>query len=179
MKYLVFDTETGGFDPAKNPIMSIGAMLLNGELELISSHYALMQNEFKREVTQRAKEVNGLDEFVLETGISPSDYVPVWSFLVDQADVLIAHNIAFDTKFMDANGFSIPERTLDTMHVAWDVWSGEKAQLDKCYERVGYKSTSAHNALYDCQMVVGLLRWFVNNGHLTIPLPSYPIVENY
>lgn len=180
MRYLVVDTETGGLDSQKNALMSLGAILLDDELNELSYHYMLFQNELKREVSIRAKEVNGLNEERLEKALPPSAFVPVWNILHDSADVLIGHNVAFDIGFMLENGFKCdPSRTLDTMHLSWDTWAGEKASLSKCYKRIGGNPRSAHNALYDCQMVVRLLRWFVESGNLHLPLPYYPAVPDY
>lgn len=180
MRYLIFDTETGGLDAQKNALMSLGAILLDDELNELSYHYILFQNEQKREVNMRAKEVNGLDEVRLEKALPPSTFKPLWNILHDNADVLIGHNIAFDIGFMLENGFECdPSKTLDTMHLSYDTWVGEKASLGKCYRRIGGNPKNAHNALYDCQMVLRLLRWFVSEGKIELPLPHYPAVPDF
>jgi len=182
MRYLVFDTETGGLNPLSNPLMSVGAILLDGELNEISQHYALFQNLWGRSVTQRAKEVNGIDETRLKSALLPAEFYPTWDSLTNQADVLIAHNVAFDIGFMQSNGFACDaDKTLDTMHIAWDVWPRpQKAGLSACYKRVlGVEPSNAHNALADAKMVTVLLEWFVENGHLSLPLPHYPVVPNF
>ena len=65
------------------------------------------------------------------------------------------------------------------MHISWDVWAFQKAKLEIVYERIGKKVENAHDALYDCVMVLDMLRWFVDNKHIELPLPSYPLVTNY
>lgn len=180
MKYLVLDTETGGLNPQTDALMSVGAILLDENLKEVSVNYALFQNILDRDVGERAKEVNGLDESRLATGLYPVDFVSTWKMFTDYADILIGHNVAFDVGFMNANGFDVNfDKFLDTMHLSWDVWAGEKASLTKCYKRTGGNPREAHNALYDCQMVVKLLRWFVSMGHLGLPLPCYPIIEDF
>lgn len=180
MKYLIFDTETGGFSPEKNALISIGAILLDEELQVINSSYTLLRNESEREASEGAEKVHGITEEMFKNAVLPKHFQILWNwFLIPQADTIIGHNIAFDIGFMEANGFHTIPQTLDTMHVAWDIWEGQKAKLGMVYERIGKEVGDAHNALYDCQMVVDILRWAVENEHLELPLPSYPVVTDY
>lgn len=180
MKYLVFDTETGGFSSESNALISVGAILLDDKLQEIGSYYTLLKNESEKEASEGAEKVHGITKEMFENAVSPTHFKVLWNwFLIPQTDVLIAHNILFDKGFMEANDFHTIPKTLDTMHVAWDIWQGQKAKLGMVYERIGKEVEDAHNALYDCQMTAEFLRWAVENEHLELPLPSYPVIENY
>ena len=179
-KYLVFDTETGGVNAETDALITIGAILLDEDLQTITTAYSLLKNEAGKIISDKALEVNGLSPEMFANAVSPKDFKVLWDwFLVPQADVIIGHNVAFDLTFMEANGFATKEATLDTMHLSWDVWPGQKAKLGLVYNRIGLEVTNAHNALFDCEMVVNLLRWMVEHKHLSLPLPSYPIVNDY
>lgn len=182
MRYLVVDTETGGFDPENDALMSMGAILLDEDLNTLATTYVLFRNFFKRKIGVRAKEVNGLDEELLETAVTPIEFRPIWNAMSSQADILIGHNIAFDIGFLKNNGLICDdERTLDTMHLACDVWMNSpiSKSLSSCYKRIGLNPENAHHALHDCEMVADLLRWFVENGYVEKPLPKYPAVNGF
>jgi len=179
MRYLIFDTETGGINPDEDALISVGAILLDKNLQTITTFYTLLQNNYNKKISEIALEVNGIKEEMFEDALSIKEFQAIWNYyLLPKADIVIGHNIAFDIKFM-LNHAAMIENTLDTMHLCWDVWPGEKAKLGMVYERIGKTAENAHNALYDCEMVADLLRWMVENNHITLPLPSYPVVNNY
>jgi len=180
MKYLVFDTETGGLNSENDALISIGAILLDDDLQVVNTVYTLLKNEENKNIGEIALEVNGLSESLFKNAISPKHFQILWNwYLIPQADIIIGHNIAFDIGFMEANGFHTITKTLDTMHLSWDVWRKEKAKLGLVYERIGKEVENAHNALYDCEMVVDVLKWMVTNEFLSLPLPSYPLIKDY
>ena len=179
MKYLIFDTETGGVNEKLDALLSVAAIVLDERLNITSSFYSLIRNDRRLNMHPKALEVNGLNKEKVAQGLPMDYFTIIWAMLLQDVELVIAHNIAFDAKFIKANFMDIPEKTLDTMHVAWDVWPGEKVKLELCYKRMGKTALNAHNALYDCMMTHELLRWFVEQGHLPLPLPGYPIVPDY
>ena len=179
MRYLIVDTETAGLNPQTDALISVGAILLDKNLQTITTFYTLLKNDYNKNISEKALEVNGLTEEMFEDALSIKEFQQIWNYyLLPKANILIGHNISFDIKFMKRHAAVIDD-TLDTMHLCWDLWPGQKAKLGMVYERIGKEVGNAHNALYDCEMVADLLRWMVENEHLSLPLPSYPVVDNY
>ena len=182
MKYMIFDTETGGFDAEKDALMSIAGIVLDEELSenTLTRFYTLVQNNDNKEISEKALEVNKIPVAHLELGMSLEFLRDFWNEMVETVDVVIGHNVAFDIRFAEANGLVVPEETLDTMHLAWDTWSvAQSASLPECYMRIGREVKNAHNSLYDCFMTMKLLQWYVDAGFITLPLQTYPVVHNY
>jgi len=189
MRYLIFDTETGGFSEEENPLMSLAMIVVNEKLEEISRFYSLVKNEDNKTIDEQALLINKIPVENLEYGLSIPFLWNIWDYMNEDIGVYIAHNVAFDVKFLKGNNFYFPEniQTLDTMHLAWDFWGSfdkekeEKisAKLEDIYPRIGQTPQNSHNSLYDCEMVLDVLRWFVEKNHVKLPLPSFPVVTNY
>jgi DNA polymerase III epsilon subunit-like protein len=189
VKYLIFDTETGGFSPKEDALMSLAIIVVNEKLEEISRFYSLVKNTDNKTIGEKALEINKIPVENLESGLSIPQLREVWRYMSEGVDRFIAHNIAFDIGFLRENGFEIPKdiKTLDTMHVAWDFWgswdeetqSHISARLEVVYTRIGKIVQNAHNSLYDCEMILDVLEWLTENKHIKSPLASFPIIENY
>jgi DNA polymerase III alpha subunit (gram-positive type) len=180
--YTFFDLETGGLSENKDAIVSAAFVSTDEELNIISSHYSLYQDPAKR-VKEDALQVNKLTAEMISVAPDIVSLDTTASSFLNYADVVIAHNIAFDLRFLFANcphlSSSVKLKTLDTMHLSWDIMPYSKAKLGVVCQRVGIDASGAHNAYDDVIMVIKLLKWMIENKHVSTPLPVYPVVTNY
>lgn len=104
MKLLIIDTETGGLDPIKHSILSLGAVVW--EDGVLGEEFEVLIREDPIIAEPRALEVNGID---VEThrGATPTMAVDMLNvFLLDQFEqgempiVLGGHNTHFDIGFL-------------------------------------------------------------------------------
>lgn len=106
-KLLFFDTETSGFASKKKPvdhpsqphIVQLAAIMTdeNGT-EKQSINFML---DVGIDIPYGAAKVHGLNRATLETyGLPPRDVMGIFTRMLDQTDVLIAHNIEFDMKML-------------------------------------------------------------------------------
>lgn len=179
-KYLFLDTETGGFNKSKDALLSAALILTDQDFNIITQYYSLF-NDPTRNCSDEALAINKLtrDQIAAAPCINESVLTTI-QLQLWQSNIIVAHNAAFDLPFLGSYGVEYNgDHTLDTMHVAWDVWPGQKAKLGMVCDRVGIDSSGAHNAYDDTIMVIKLIKWFIANEHLSSPLPKYKLVLNY
>lgn len=192
-KIIVFDTETGGTEPTEDALLSLGAIAVDENLNRYPGEnlYFVMRNDNHRAISDYAlTEVNKLTMKEIEGGIPLTEGQEYWKKFIAGATGFIAHNVAFDSQMLLANGFEFPaldeERTLCTMQLGWDLWGryDENEQwvsmkLKDCMVRIGEKEENAHHALGDCEMTLKLLHHYLNVGHISLPLKFYRVFTNY
>jgi len=104
-KLLIVDTETGGLDPAHNPILSIAALVWNqGGIE--DQYYTLVNVGGEMRVEDQALKVNGLSvEQIKAEGVSPLQAANAIRAMLQKNDMrrdvrICAHNAPFDVSFV-------------------------------------------------------------------------------
>lgn len=161
LTYVVFDTETTGLHPSEGDrIVSLaGVRIVRGRI-LTGESFNRIVNP-GREIPVESTRFHGLtDELV--AGKPPIEVVlPQFkSFVADS--VLVAHNAAFDLKFLRMfeaqSGVSFDNPVLDTMLLATflDEQAGGQSLDDLC-RRFGVTVTDRHTALGDSLATAALL----------------------
>lgn len=105
-KVVVFDTETSGINEGQNVILSISWQELDGKLnKVIEKTYYFDWPDDEGRVSQKAIDVNGLTrERLASLGTSPKAAVlRVFSQVLCDADLIVAHNGNFDMRFVMAD----------------------------------------------------------------------------
>jgi DNA polymerase-3 subunit epsilon len=100
---LFFDTETTGFRSAEfiPEIVQIGAVLQDTESRRVFGELDLIVKP-KQHIPAQVSEIHGIDdEIARKYGIDKDVADNMFALLAAKADVLVAHNIAFDTDIID------------------------------------------------------------------------------
>ena len=127
---IIIDTETGGLDPLKHSLMTIGLISGDGRLK---KEITVAEPEIVSD--PRALAVNRLDPIIVAaTGVTPEQACnDIDDFLTkahaDGRPMVCGHNIAFDLAFMrrlyTMVGRPVPQcfshRTLDTHSLMWSL----------------------------------------------------------
>ena len=158
-RHIIFDTETTGFEPSEgHRIVEIGA------LEMVD--YKLTGKEFhcyinpERSMPDGAYQVHGLgDDFLADKPIF-SAVADDFLIFIDEG-ILVAHNAAFDMKFIESEfdiaGYTtpLPNQVEDTLLLARKQFVGGKNSLDKLADRFGIDRTmrDKHGALLDAKIL--------------------------
>ncbi len=172
MREIVLDTETTGFDPETGDrIVEIGAIELINHVPTGRTYHQYINPE--RGMPDDAFGVHGIGPDLLSP---PRPAKPGEVLLRDKpvfADVaqafvdfigdakLVAHNMAFDHKFLNAElgwaGFSaIPvDQTVDTLAIARKRFPGSPASLDALCRRfdIDNSARTLHGALLDSEIL--------------------------
>lgn len=151
--YTVFDTETTGLEPsAGDEIISIGAVrIVNGRL-LKQEVYEQLINP-KRPVPRDSVRIHGIKAGDLLDQPALGEVLPVFHRFCEDT-VLVAHNAAFDMRFLElkeaATGVRFSQPVLDTLLLAALVHPSLKDHgLEAVAERLGLRVIGRHTALGD------------------------------
>jgi DNA polymerase-3 subunit epsilon len=176
LSYTVFDTETTGLEPsAGDEIISIGAVrIVNGRL-LKHEVFEQLVNP-RRSITRESVRVHGIDAPAL-LAEPPIEHVLPGFHRFCEDTVLVAHNAAFDMRFLElkeaATGIRFTQPVLDTLLLSAVVHpSLEDHNLDTVAERLGVRVIGRHTALGDAlvtgEVFLRLLPLLAQRGIVTL-----------
>jgi CRISPR-associated protein Cas2 len=154
---VIIDVETTGLSAEKNEIIEIGALKICGER--VEEFQTLIKPRFP--IPAMIQNLTGItNAMVAEHGKSAEDAITRFAAFAG-GGVLVAHNVAFDLKFLNAlcakNNLPIFEnRTVDTMKLYAELYPKQPKKLSDLAERFGVAVTGAHRALKDCYTVKGV-----------------------
>jgi DNA polymerase III subunit epsilon len=156
LSYTVFDTETTGLKPGEgDEIVSIGAVrIVNGRL---LEHEVFEQLvDPRREMSPEASKITGIETSMLDDQPTIDKVLPAFRRFCEDT-VLIAHNAAFDMRFLrlkeDAAGVRFTQPVLDTLLLSAVIQPDADAhRLEAIAERMGVNPIGRHTALGDAIM---------------------------
>lgn len=159
LREIVFDTETTGIEPAEgHRIVELAALELVDHLPTGRTFQSYLDPQ--RDVPEAARRVHGLTrEFLSDYPTFAEAVDDFLAFLGDSP--LVAHNAAFDLKFLNAELARIgrpplpAERVIDTLALAQRRFPGQPASLDALCRRFGVDTSARtlHGGLLDCQLL--------------------------
>ena len=156
MREIVFDTETTGLEPSSgDEIVAIGAVrIVNGRL-LHQEAFEQLVNP-RRRMSADAVRLTGLDSSTLEDQPSIEKVLPQFHRFCEDT-VLVAHNAAFDMRFLQLKevrtGVRFTQPVLDTLLLAAVVHPNlDSVTLEKMAELFGIHAIGRHTALGDAIM---------------------------
>lgn len=153
LAYTVFDTETTGLDPsAGDEIISIGAVrIVNGRL---LPHEAFEQLvDPRRPMSRDSIAITGIQPAMLAGQPTIDRVLPAFHRFCEDT-VLVAHNAAFDLRFLQikeqASGVRFTQPVLDTLLLSAVLHPNQNAhKLEAIAERLGINVIGRHTALGD------------------------------
>lgn len=153
LNYTVFDTETTGLNPSHgDEIISIGAVrIVNGHL---LQHEAFDQFiDPHRSLPKESTRIHGITPQMLKGQPDIIQILPVF-FQFCEDTVLVAHNAAFDMRFLQLKGATTGIRfthpVLDTLLLSEVIHPNQEShRLEAIAERFGVHVIGRHTALGD------------------------------
>ena len=153
LSYTVFDTETTGLDPsAGDEIIQLGAVrIVNGRLLRHEGFDQLVDP--RRTLPAAATAIHGITAAMLAGAPTLAQVLPGFSQFAEDT-VLVAHNAAFDMRFLqlkeDATGIRFTQPVLDTLLLSAVIHPNQEShQLEAIAERLGVSLIGRHTALGD------------------------------
>lgn len=153
LTYTVFDTETTGLEPSKgDEIIQIGATrIVNGRLLRQESFEQLIDPQ--RDLPPQSTAIHGITSQMLRGKPTIQKVLPTFHGFA-QETVLVAHNAAFDMRFLQLKeaqtGLKFDQPVLDTMLLSAVVHPQQESHsLEAIAERLGLKTEGRHTALAD------------------------------
>ncbi|MDR2838331.1 MAG: DNA polymerase III subunit epsilon [Azonexus sp.] len=153
LTYTVFDTETTGLEPSKgDEIIQIGAArIVNNRL----LHQEIFDQIVDPEIPLKPESIpiHGITEDMVRGKPNIDVVLPAFHEFCEDT-VLIAHNAAFDMRFLqlkeERTGLQFAQPVLDTLLLSAVVHPNQEShKLEAILERLGLQIETRHNALED------------------------------
>lgn len=153
LHFVVFDTETTGLFPSKgDEIISIAAVCVSGgEMDEARAYSRLVNPGMT--IPPQSIRFHGITDDMVADEEAIGDVLPDFREFVGDG-VLVAHNAAFDMKFLrlkeEASGIAFPNLVLDTLLLSVFLeHESHNHSLDAISERMGITVEGRHTALGD------------------------------
>jgi len=161
--FAVVDLETTGFDPQKDRIVQMAAVLVNGRGEVVDTFDTVVKPESPEEYEHGAEHVHGISRQMVENGMPLSDALSrMWS--LTDGRVFTAHNARFDISFLEAESNRVGINRVvndfvDTLALARraDIDRTRKHSLQALCEHYGITVERAHEAMSDAKATASVL----------------------
>jgi len=146
---LFLDIETTGFEKEKDSILEVSAVRFDGQKEVARfDRLVLVDHEIPENIVSLTGITNDLCE---SEGIELSQLQQELEDFLKPDDIIIGHNISFDTGFLKAKGVDISQDEIDTFFLSLLVLGRkeESHSLEVLSTKYGLMHESAHRALSD------------------------------
>lgn len=153
LAYTVFDTETTGLEPSSgDEIIQIGATrIVNGRLLRTEAIDQLVDP--RRRIRPESIPIHGITDAMLRGQPTIDQVLPTFHEFCEDT-VLVAHNAAFDLRFLQmkeaATGIVFRQPVLDTLLLSAVIHPNQEShRLEAIAERLGVNVIGRHTALGD------------------------------
>ena len=167
-KVLFVDVETTGLNPGTDRVVCLAAFMLatddlrHGMLDLRTIHLVFSPN---RKSHPKALEKHGYSDWVLQHQQPIKEVIDSIIPLFEEADLIVAHNAAFDLAFLNAELKALGRPPLDapaycTMETHQRLFPETRSTLDAAISLCGLsREGQRHGALEDAWLAMMLYLW--------------------
>lgn len=152
MLVCILDTETGGLDAKKHPLVEVGAVLWSMKDQTMIKCFSSLVHATSNE----AEAVNGIPLSALLRAPSAEAVKESLRKMCVTADAIMAHNGSFDAQWLPEI-VALQKPWIDTCNdVEWPRAGASRSLVSLCLDH-GVGVSHAHRAITDCLLLVRLL----------------------
>lgn len=147
---LFLDIETTGLQPEEAEIIELSAVRFDGK-EIVAQFDELIALPPEHEIPLLIQRITGITPDMLQgqKNIGEVRQMFLEDFLRED-DIIVGHNISFDTGFLRANGFEFENVEIDTYPLSTIILPAEESHsLEVLTDKYGLSHENAHRALGD------------------------------
>jgi DNA polymerase-3 subunit epsilon len=166
---LIFDTETTAAHPKEAELVELG--VINGLGEVIYQTFVRPENPIPPEAT----EVHGITDEMVANAPPCGPVIASFHSMISERIALVAYNYQYDEQVLinsavghpEVSGHLNPRLKACAMKV-WSYWHGDYdptrgdyrwVKLTEAAKEAGLDTSTAHRAVDDCRMTLGILWW--------------------
>lgn len=156
---LFLDLETTGFDPINDSIIEIAAKRIDDNGKVVDSFTRLVKVDEGVFISSIVENLTGITSELLEKeGVFLTEMISDFQKFLKEDDIIVGHNISFDTSFLKENGVSINNKEIDTFFLSILVLEKEEEShsLEVLSEKYGLVHEDAHRAMSDVEANISL-----------------------
>ena len=166
--FAVVDLETTGFNPAKDRIVQMAAVVMDGRGRVVDTFDTVVRPESPDQYEHGAEHVHGISREMVQNGMPLHQALQkIWS--ITEGRVFTAHNARFDVSFLEAESKRVGmgrqiDRYLDTLALARsaDKEKQRKHSLEALCEHYGVERERAHEAMSDAKATAQILMQLIS-----------------
>ncbi len=163
VSFAVVDVETTGFDPTRDRIIQMAAVVVNARGEVVEEFTTVVRPENPDEYRHGAEHIHGISADDVEAGMPLSEALStLWS--MSRGRVFTAHNARFDIGFLHAESERVGlenrvETWVDTLEISRRIDTGRtrRHSLEALCAHYGIERERAHEAHSDASATARLL----------------------
>lgn len=175
-RYLVLDTETTGLDPATDRVVEVAATVFDAGEDTLSTVVFQSLINPERPIPPEASAIHHLTAADVADAPTLDTLTPRLRELAATADVLVAHNAAFDRSFLPDLG----RPWFCTLRAARHLWPHaprHSNQVLRYWIPLTVSVQSPHRAGDDTQVTAALLRHMLGLATLRTQVPGFGCVD--
>lgn len=161
--FAVVDLETTGFNPSKDRIVQMAAVVMDGRGRVVDTFDTVVRPESPDQYEHGAEHVHGISREMVQNGMPLRQALQkIWS--ITEGRVFTAHNARFDVSFLEAESERVGmgrqvDRYLDTLALARsaDKEKQRKHSLEALCQHYGVERERAHEAMSDAKATAQIL----------------------
>ena len=167
MRILGLDFETTGFDPHKERVLEIGAVVWDTDSSVpLATQSEILSPEGLEAVPKESQDVHGISmEVIKEYGIPSKVGFERLIYLLNTCEFAVAHNAKFDRSFFEAEvkrlGISFDTSKVHWIDTMTDILYPESIttrKLSYLAAEHGFLNHHSHRALTDVLAMLGVLK---------------------
>ena len=179
-EYVILDVETTGLNAYRDKIIQISAIKYDAHGKVLDRYNTYVNPGIS--IPASASAVNHITDDLVSGAPYAEEIADEFLAFVGN-NVVVGYNVTFDLKFLNSTfgGAFLGRQYIDALSIARQCFALSNYRLETVAASAGFRSSSFHNSLVDCEAVAAVLRcanvdlgeWVKEFGERRSSAPAY------